>query len=109
MIEEDGVVRAIWRYVRQTVKRFGVDVVVEKSEGKTYYVLDLFNEQALDAIDSVFDISGVRIIKYMYRYEEYNLYVFYAGNTLLFFVVDGNAGGCAVVNSRVWDQNFVGI
>lgn len=106
MIEDSQEEATIKNFVRRTIAAFGVSVVTVRSEGDIYRLLDPFEQQTLDVFDSKVEERGVTFYKYAYRYENYNLHIFYLKNMLLFFILDGNVGGYSVVRECVWYQNI---
>lgn len=94
-------------FVRYTLKAFDVGTVVYEGGRQLYKMLDEFNQQCFNYDSRNMQYGGETFQRFAYDYRVYNLYAYYHENELLFFVVDGNVGGYAVVNEDVWNQNFL--
>lgn len=88
------------QFVDMLVHAFNVTVV----KGDVQRALDMFNETSYAHAENMVTFRDVEILKYMYDYGAYNLYVFYFKDHPLLFIVDGVAGGYAVAVSMPWDR-----
>lgn len=91
-------------FAKFTLKAFDVDNVVYLKRREAYSALEGFNEQCASYDSREMAYGGETFDRFAYDYQEYNLYVYYFRNELMFFVVDGGICGYAVVNESVWDQ-----
>lgn len=88
------------QFVDMLVHAFNVTLV----KGDVQRALDTFNETCYASTENMVTFRDVEILKYMYDYGGYNLYVFYYKDHLLLFIVDGVAGGFAVRGEILWNQ-----
>ena len=88
------------QFIDMLVKAFNVTVV----RGDVERELDMFWETAYAHAENMVTFRDVEILKYMYDYGGYNLYVFYYKDHLPLFIVDGVAGGFAVKGEVLWNQ-----
>lgn len=88
------------QFVDMLVHAFNVTLV----RGDVRRELDMFCETAYAHAENMVTFRNVEILKYMYDYGGYNLYVFYYKDHLLLFIVDGVTGGYAVAVSMPWDR-----
>lgn len=88
------------QFVDMLVHAFNVTLV----RGDVQRALDEFHENSYAHAENMVTFRDVEILKYMYDYGAYILYVFYYKDHLLLFIVDGVAGGCAVAVSMPWDR-----
>lgn len=84
------------QFVDMLVHAFNVTLV----RGDVQRELDMFNEVCYASTENMVTFRDVEILKCMYDYGDYNLYVFYYEDHLLIFIVDGVAGGYAVAGAR---------
>jgi len=88
------------QFVDMLVHAFKVTLV----RGDVQRALDAFNEVCYASAENTVSFRDVEILKYMYDYGGYNLYVFYYKDHLLLFIVDGVAGGYAIAENMAWDR-----
>ena len=88
------------QFIDMLVHSFKVPLV----KGDVQRELDMFNEVCYASVENIVTFRDVEILKYMYDYGGYNLYVFYYKDHLLLFIVDGVAGGFAVKGEVLWNQ-----
>ena len=88
------------QFVDMLVHAFNVTLV----RGDVRRELNMFCETAYAHAENMVTFRDVEILRYMYDYGGYNLYVFYYKDHLLLFIVDGVAGGYAVKGDVAWDR-----
>jgi len=90
------------QFVDMLIREFNVTPV----RGDVQLMLDRFNGPCYESNENMVTFRGEEILKYMYDYGCYNLYVYYYKDHLLLFIVDGLAGGFAVKDEMLWDRIF---
>lgn len=90
------------QFVDMLIRAFNVTMV----KGDVQRELDMFWEASYAHVESIVTFRDAEILKYMYDYGGYNLYVFYYKEHPLLFIVDGVAGGYAVKGETLWNQIY---
>lgn len=91
-------------FAQYVFRTFDIDTTIFLGWMDISLTLLKFSEKGFKSVTKNFTFQGVEFERITFDFGNYYLIAYYRGNTLLFYVVDGDVCGYGVVNESEWDQ-----